>query len=81
MMTNLQSLTLFSLFLNLSSTPEVKITKSVNKSGEEVTEKVLVEDEIGVCPEEPSMYEWQREVRNDRGHVQWRSPQSLEALV
>ena len=29
----------FSLFLNLSSTPEVKITKSVNKSGEEVIEK------------------------------------------
>ena len=29
----------FSLSLNLSSTPEVKITKSVNKSGEEVTEK------------------------------------------
>ena len=29
----------FSLSLNLSSTPEVKITKSVNTSGEEVTEK------------------------------------------
>ena len=29
----------FSMSLNLSSTPEVKITKSVNKSGEEVTEK------------------------------------------
>ena len=29
----------FSLSLNLSSTPEVKITKNVNKSGEEVTEK------------------------------------------
>ena len=29
----------FSLSVNLSSTPEIKITKSVNKSGEEVTEK------------------------------------------
>ena len=29
----------FSMSLNLSSTPEVKLTKSVNKSGEEVTEK------------------------------------------
>ena len=29
----------FSLSLNLSSTPEVKITKSVNKNGKEVTEK------------------------------------------
>ena len=28
----------FSLSLNLFSTPEVKVTKSVNKSGEEVTE-------------------------------------------
>ena len=30
----------FSLYLNLSSILEVKITKSVNKSGEKVTEKV-----------------------------------------
>ena len=29
----------FSLSLNPSSTPEIKITKSVNKSGEEATEK------------------------------------------
>ena len=29
----------FSLSLDLSSTPEVKITKSVNKSGEEVSKK------------------------------------------
>ena len=34
----------FSLSLNLSSTPEVKITKSVNKSGEEVTEKEYKKD-------------------------------------
>ena len=35
----------FSLSLNLSSTPEVKITKSVNKSGEEVTEKEYTKDD------------------------------------
>ena len=29
----------FSLSLNLSSTPEIKITKSVNKSGKELIEK------------------------------------------
>ena len=29
----------FSMSLNLSSTPEVKITKSVNRSREEVTDK------------------------------------------
>ena len=34
----------FSLSLNISSTPEVKITKSVNKSGEEVTEKEYKKD-------------------------------------
>ena len=33
------TLTLFFLSLNLSSTPEVTITKSVNKSRKEVTEK------------------------------------------
>ena len=35
---------LFSLSLNLSSTPEVKITKSVKKSGEEVIEKIGKKD-------------------------------------
>ena len=34
----------FSLSLNLSSTPEVKIAKSVNKSGEEVMEKEYKKD-------------------------------------
>ena len=34
----------FSLSLNLSSTPEVKITKSVNKSGEDVTEKEYIKE-------------------------------------
>ena len=37
----------FSLFLNLSSTPEVKITKSVNKSREQVTKKEYKKEGTG----------------------------------